>query len=155
MINLKNRSRITRNEKWQLRMHRPRPDFPKSIVHHVFHIKFCCCKVPFRNVRNCYLSFQRDLAHSARETADTPHRHPLLSRPKNPEVFLAVQRRYAGAARQGNLSGRGLDAAERVLRERRKALRQSERVHSVRPVRGCMSAAFADHRVLADGCKAF
>ena len=27
--------------------------------------------------------FQRDLAHSARETADTPHRHPLLSRPKN------------------------------------------------------------------------
>ena len=83
MINLKNCSRITRNEKWQLRMHRPRPDFPKSIVHHVFHIKFCCCKVPFRNVRNCYLSFQRDLAHSARETADTPHRHPLLSRPKN------------------------------------------------------------------------
>ena len=48
-----------------------------------------------------------------------------------------------------------LDAAGRVLRERRKALRQSERVHSVRPVRGCMSAAFADHRVLADGRKAF
>ena len=54
----------------------------------------------------------------------------------NPEVFLAVQRRYAGAARQRNHSGRGLDAAGRVLRERRKALRQSERVHSVRPVRG-------------------
>lgn len=31
----------------------------------------------------------------------------------------------------------------------------NERVHSVRPVRGCMSAAFADHRVLADGRKAF
>ena len=72
-----------------------------------------------------------------------------------PELFLAVQRRYAGAARQRNHSGRGLDAAGRVLRERRKALRQSERVHSVRPVRGCMSAAFADHRVLADGRKAF